>query len=203
MTCARGVIEKEYTFQVYDERIDKTISFRKATLERDLGRLHRWLNEPHVKPYWERDYPLPKFRKYLEDTLVDDHHTPYIGYLDHVPMSYWEAYWSVDDKLSAEYDARAADRGIHLLIGPPEFLGHGYATPLLEAMTRLQFQHSETNRIVSEPDIRNKRVHRVFENCGFKPDREIELESKDALLMICNRERFETEILSHRRTNNE
>lgn len=195
MTCAKGITTDGYNFQTYDNGIEKTISFRKASIDRDLGRLHRWLNEPHVQPYWQRDYPLPKFRRYLEESLADDHHTPYIGHLDHVPMSYWEAYWATDDDIADYYDAKPTDQGIHLLIGPREYLGHGYATPLLRSMMRFQFQHYETDRIVTEPDVRNDTVHRVFENCGFESQRTIELETKDALLMICRRERFETEIL--------
>lgn len=196
MTCAKGIIASEYDFQTYDDQIEKTISFRQASVERDLGRLHRWLGEPHVKPYWQRDYALPAFRKYLSESIADDHHTPYVGYLDHVPMSYWESYWAADDEISDYYDAKPTDQGIHLLIGPPEYLGHGYATPLLRAMTRLQFRHRDTDRIVTEPDVRNDRVISVFENCGFEPQREIELETKDALLMLCRRERFENDVLA-------
>lgn len=191
MVCANGILSGEYDFQTYDEHIGKTISFRQATVERDLGRLHCWLNEPHVKPYWQRDYILPKFRTYLEETIADDHHTPYIGYLDHVPMSFWEAYWAIDDPLADSYDARPTDRGVHLLIGPPEYLGHGYATPLLRAMTEFQFRHPETDRLVTEPDVRNEVVHSVFENVGYEPQRELSLESKDALLLYCHRERFD------------
>ncbi len=195
MTGPTGIVASEYDYQTRDSEIDKTISFRQVAMERDLGRLHRWLNEPHVLPYWQWNDPLPEFRKKLAEKLADSHQTPYVGHLDHVPMSYWESYWAADDDLADHYDAEPADQGIHLLIGVPEFVGHGYAEPLLRAMTAFQFLHDETERVVTEPDVRNEKVIHVFEKCGFEPQREIALPEKDALLMICERERFEQEVI--------
>ncbi len=186
-------IRTTYDHHVYDGCIDRTISFRPATRERDLGRLHRWLNREHVLPYWELDEPLPAFARAFEGKLADEHLVPYVGCLDHVPMSYWEAYWAAEDTLANHYDACPTDRGLHLLIGPPEYLGKGYAEPLLREMTALQFAHPDTERVVAEPDARNDRAIAVFEACGFEPRFEFEFpeEEKDALLVVCERDRFE------------
>lgn len=194
MTGPREAVSSEYSYRRYSEGIGKTIGFRQVSLERDIGRLHAWLNEPHVLPYWQQNDPLPQVRDTIAKRAANDDQTLYVGYLDHVPMSYWESYWAARDDISDYYDAQPADQGIHLLIGPPEYLGHGYATPLLKAMTAFQFQHPETQRIVTEPDVRNEKVIHVFENCGFEPQREIEMEEKDALLMTCHRETFESEV---------
>lgn len=190
MTDAASTVASGYDYQRYDARLGKTVAFRPVSLDRDLGRLHRWLNSDHVLPYWQLDEPLPQFREALAEKLADDHLAPYVGALDHVPMSYWERYWAVADRIAEHYDARSADQGIHLLVGPEEYLGRGYATPLLHAMTAFQFRHPETDRIVTEPDVRNETVIHVFENCGFEPRREIAMTEKDALLMVCTRERF-------------
>jgi RimJ/RimL family protein N-acetyltransferase len=170
---------------------DSTDEFRPAE-PRDLERLHAWLNSDHVLPYWQLDDPLPVFSEHLEEKLADDHMTPYIGCLDGVPMSYWESYWAADDVIANYCDPTPADQGIHLLIGPEEYLGHGYAEPLLRAMTAFQFRHHETDRVWTEPDVRNDVVVHVFEQVGFEPLREIEMEEagKTALLMECTRESF-------------
>ena len=193
MTGPGGVVAAPYDFQRYDPDIEKTVSLRPAEMA-DLGRLHAWLNEAHVLPYWRLDDPLPVFRDALAEKLADDHMTPYVGHLDHVPMSYWECYWAADDPVADHYDADPADQGVHLLIGPPEYLGEGYAAPLLRAVAAMQFRHGETDRIVAEPDVRNDVVHRVFERCGFERRREIAMDEKDALLMVCEHERFEREV---------
>lgn len=194
MTAHDTQIAADYDYHVADSRLDRTISFRRVTMERDLGRLHRWLGAEHVKPYWELDLSLPAFRDRLAEKLADPHLVPYVGYLDHVPMSYWEWYWAAEDDVATHYDARPTDRGLHLLIGPEEYLGRGYAEPLLRAAVDAQFRHLETDRVIAEPDARNDRVASVFEDCGFRLEREFHFEEagKDANLYVCERERFES-----------
>lgn len=193
MTCPREIVRSGYSFQTTNESIEKVISFREVSIDRDLGRLHTWLNSEHVLPYWQQNDPLPQVRDTIAGRAANEEQTLYIGYLDHTPMSYWESYWPSADRIAEYYDADPTDQGIHLLIGPPEYLGQGYATPLLKAMTTFQFQHPETRRIVTEPDVRNETAIHVFENCGFEPQREIELPDKTGLLMFCRRETFEAE----------
>ncbi|MFC4405503.1 GNAT family N-acetyltransferase [Haloarchaeobius iranensis] len=191
-------IRSNYVFQRYDRDIERTVSFRPASMERDLGRLHAWLGYDHVKPFWQLDLPLPEFRDRLAEKLADDHMTPYIGYVDHVPMSYWEVYWAAADDLANHYDADPADQGAHLLVGPPEYLDRGYATALIRALGIMQFSHPETERAVVEPDARNDVVIHVLRQCGFEPRKEFHFEEaeKDALLMVCEREAFEDALLA-------
>lgn len=198
MTGPDATIRADYDYQAHDPTIERTISFRQATLDRDLGRLHAWLASDHVKPYWQLDLPLPAFRDRLAGKLTDDHLTPYVGCLDHVPMSYWECYWAAADDVANHYDAEPADQGVHLLIGPEEYLGRGYAVPLMRAVVGMQFRHPETDRIVAEPDARNEHVIHVFERCGFEPRRRFRFDEadKDAVLMVCDRTRFETDVLA-------
>lgn len=186
-----------YDYQRYDAERDRTVSLRPATRERDLGRLHAWFGYDHVKPYWQLDLPPAEFRERFAEKLADDHLTPYVGCLDHVPMSYWECYRAADDDVANHYDADPADRGVHLLIGPPEYLGRGYALPLMRAVVAMQFENADAERVIAEPDARNDRAIRVFERCGFEPETEFHFEEaeKDAVLMVCERERFEADVL--------
>lgn len=197
MTGPDAIIATDYDYQSYDRSIEKTIALRQASLERDLGRLHAWLGSEHVKPYWELDLSLPTFRDRVAAKLADDHLTPYIGCLDHVPMSYWECYWADDDDVANYYDADPTDQGVHLLIGPEEYLGHGYALPLMRAVVTLQFRHPTTDRVIAEPDVHNEHVIHLFEQCGFEPRKEFHFDEaeKDALLLVCERERFESRVL--------
>lgn len=177
-------------YEIHDETINKTIAFRSVTLEEDLHRIHRWMNEPHVIPFWKLNFSLEKIQAHLEKALGDKHQTLYIGMLDGVPMSYWESYWAIDDIIGNYYPAEKADQGIHLLIGETVFLGKGYALPLLRAMTKFQFQHSETSKIITEPDARNAKMIHVFKRCGFEFQKEVDLPDKTGALMFCHRENF-------------
>lgn len=187
MTGPREIVSSDYSYFTAETGIDKTIGFREVDLDRDLGRLHSWLNSEHVLPYWQQDDPLPVVRDTIAERAAKDDQTLYIGYLDHTPMSYWEAYWPSRDRIGEYYDADPADQGIHLLIGPREYLGEGYAAPLIGAMVAFQFRHAETERIVTEPDVRNDRAIRAFEKSGFESEREIELPEKTGRLMIRRR----------------
>lgn len=191
-------IRSDYVFQRYDREIERTISFRPAAMDRDLGRLHAWLGYDHVTEFWSLDLPLPAFRDHLAGKLAEAHLTPMIGYLDHVPMSYWEVYWPSEYELDAYYDAEPGDRAGHLLIGPPEYVQNGYAKALWRAMGCMVFANPGTDRVVGEPDVDNEVVIHLLEECGFEPVREFYFEEadKDALLMVCEQETFEETMLA-------
>ncbi|MBO8164005.1 MAG: acetyltransferase [Brevibacillus sp.] len=181
---------ESYPFQTNDPRIGKTIAFRKVSLEQDFERLYAWHHEPHVIPYWNLNVSREKYLAHLEAFLANPNQTLYIGMLDGVPMSYFEAYWVKGDIIGEYYDAHPADQGIHLLIGPPEYVGKGYALPLLQAMVRFLLKHAETEKIVAEPDIRNKKMIHIFEKCGFTFQKEVPLPDKTGALMFCSRQDF-------------
>lgn len=183
--------QPDIVFEIYDSTICQTIAFRLVSLEQDLPLIHNWMNQPHVIPFWHLALSLEDMHKHLEKAIADTHQTLYIGMLNGVPMSYWEAYWSANDIVAQHYAADPADQGIHLFIGEPEFLGKGYALPLLRAMTHFQLQHTETQKIVAEPDIRNYKMIHVFERCGFEFQKAIALPDKTAALMFCDRTQFQ------------
>lgn len=178
-------------YESYDGTIQRTIGFREATDE-DVELVHKWMNEEHVYPFWNLNISIDRFKNHFQKALADAHQTLYIGMVDGEVMSYWESYWVKGDVLEKFYQAGAQDQGVHLLIGEKDFLGAGYALPLLRAMVRFQFQHAQTTKVVAEPDIRNEKMIHIFEQCGFTPIAPVTLPDKKALLMFCEREDFET-----------
>ncbi|MGI8315603.1 GNAT family N-acetyltransferase [Halobacillus mangrovi] len=177
-------------FECYDKKLNQRISFRKVTFE-DVGKIHKWMNEDHVHPYWNLNIPLESFKEHLKKALADSHQTLYMGLVDQQVMSYWEAYWVRGDVVEKTYSSSPYDQGVHLLIGERAFLGKGYSLPLLREMVRFQFQNLNTKKVVAEPDIRNEKMIHVFKKCGFKPVKPIQLPDKTGLLMFCDREEFE------------
>ncbi len=190
MSPTNTITQPKPTYQTFDPDINKHITFRPLILDQDLSFLHNWMNQPHVIPFWNLALTLDQMRNHLEKTLADTHQTLYIGCLDGVPMSYWESYWASEDRIAQYYSAHPTDQGIHLLIGEPDYLGKGYALPLLRAMTTFQFQHPDTQKIITEPDSRNAKMIHIFKRCSFKPQTNIQLPEKQATLMFCHRQTF-------------
>ncbi|BAB06340.1 GNAT family N-acetyltransferase [Halalkalibacterium halodurans] len=182
--------DKLAPFEVFDHVVNKKLSFRHVTMD-DVDMLHSWMHEEHVIPYWKLNIPLVDYKKHLQTFLNDDHQTLMVGAINGVPMSYWESYWVKEDIIANYYPFEEHDQGIHLLIGPQEYLGQGLIYPLLLAIMQQKFQEPDTNTIVAEPDRRNKKMIHVFKKCGFQPVKEVELPDKIGLLMKCEQNVFE------------
>jgi len=184
-------VEQKFPYERYDAVSEKIISFRHVKIADDLNRLHSWMHEEHVIPFWNLTISLENYRIHLEKFIQDDHQTLLIGELDGVPMSYWESYWVKDDIIGEYYEFDEYDQGIHLLIGEKEFLGKGLIYPLLLTILYKKFQVSNTKQVIAEPDIRNEKMIHVFKKCGFQAVKEVELPDKTGLLMSCERKVFE------------
>jgi acetyl CoA:N6-hydroxylysine acetyl transferase len=184
-------VEQKFPYERYDAVSEKMILFRHVKIGEDLNRLHSWMHEKHVIPFWNLDISLEKYRLHLEKFMQDDHQTLLIGELNGVPMSYWESYWVKDDMIGKYYEFDEYDQGIHLLIGEKEFLGKGLIYPLLLTILYKKFQVSNTNQVIVEPDIRNEKMIHVFKKCGFQAVKEVVLPDKKGLLMRCDRKVFE------------
>ncbi|MFC3882127.1 GNAT family N-acetyltransferase [Bacillus songklensis] len=184
-------VKQRYPFERYDSIIKKVISFRHVSMKEDLERLHSWMHEEHVIPFWNLNISLADYTVHLQKFLQDDHQTLLVGELEGVPMSYWESYWVKGDMIGNYYEFDEYDQGIHLLVGPSEFLGKGLIYPLLMTILHKKLQVPETRKIIAEPDIRNGKMIHVFKKCGFQPVKEVELPDKTGLLMVCERDVFE------------
>jgi len=174
-----------------DPTIGKVISFRLLDKKRDLELLWRWMNRPHVVPQWKMAKPIEDIAAYIDGNLADPHQDPYVGFIDGVPMSYWEAYWAKDDVLGRYYSAHEKDRGWHMLVGEPSFFGRGIAPAIIRAFTRFLFlDDPKTQKVVGEPSVEAKRLLFYASACAFEEQGEIDLPDKRAKLMFCYRQKF-------------
>ncbi|WP_028775959.1 GNAT family N-acetyltransferase [Shimazuella kribbensis] len=177
-------------FSLFDMEQKKAISFRQVNVTQDLDMLFGWMHEPHVIPFWNLAVSYDAYKKHLQQFLNDPHQMLHIGSLNEVPMSYWETYWAKDDIIGETYHVHSSDQGIHLLLGPPDYIGKGYALPLLKTMIYRLFLYEKTEKIIAEPDIRNEKMIYIFKKCGFEVQTIVKLPDKHAALMFCYREPF-------------
>ncbi|MQY15363.1 N(6)-hydroxylysine O-acetyltransferase [Streptomyces sp. RB5] len=154
---------------------------------RDLPLLHRWMNDPRVNAYWGLAGAPARVTAHLRDRYAAGC-IPCLGLLDGRPMSYWEIYRADLDPLSAHYEARPYDMGLHLLIGSPADRGRGLGSLLLRVVTGLVLDaRPHCERVVAEPDIRNAPCVGALLDAGFRHHGELTLPDKRAALMVRER----------------
>ncbi|MFI9364195.1 GNAT family N-acetyltransferase [Kitasatospora sp. NPDC053057] len=159
-------------------------------LPADLELLTGWMNDPEVDEFWALAGPPAVTERHLRAQLDGDGRSvPCLGLLDGAPMSYWEVYRADLDPLARHYPARPHDTGVHLLLGPAASRGRGLGARLLDALAEMIFrQFPDCERVVAEPDVRNRRSVRAFERAGFRAAAELDLPDKRAALMIRDRD---------------
>ncbi|MFF0414937.1 GNAT family N-acetyltransferase [Kitasatospora sp. NPDC004745] len=158
-------------------------------LPADLDLLTGWMNDPEVDAFWDLAGPPATTERHVRAQLHGDGRSvPCLGLLDGTPMSYWEVYRADLDPLARHYPARPHDTGLHLLLGPAESRGRGLGAVLLAAVADLVLhRRPRCERVLAEPDVRNRRSVRAFERAGFRTAAELDLPDKRAALMVRSR----------------
>lgn len=179
---------------------------RPLSRETDLAMVWRWWNADHVRGKWSmgirlgpprpEGYSVLDLTRYLERLLAGDSHVlPVIGMLDGVDMSYIEVYDVGASPLADHPDLASNDRGIHLIIGEPDFIGKGLVTAIGMPLVAWQFAtHPRAERVVVEPDAKNARAIRAAQNAakdaGVQERANVQLKHKVATLLFVERSSF-------------
>ncbi|MFJ3716765.1 GNAT family N-acetyltransferase [Streptomyces sp. NPDC090057] len=167
-----------------------TFTLRPLDPPEDAGLLHGWVTHPKAAFWMMRDArPEDVERAYLE-IAADEHHHALLGLRDGEPVFLMEKYDPAHRELVGLYEPRPGDVGMHFLVAPTDTPVHGFTRAVITAVMTHLFEDPATERVVVEPDVRNKAVHALNEAVGFVPEREIRKPEKRALLSFCTRERF-------------
>lgn len=155
------------------ERIDpKAIVFRRLRIE-DLPLLVRWLNEPHVREWYDRDRDVslvavteryaPKIRreKPTDSYLVFYQEKP-VGYIQTYLVNDYPEYGpflGLNDDLAA---------GIDLFIGEPSLVGRGLGSNMVRKFVdEVVFADPRVNICTIGPEPGNSRAIHAYEKAGF------------------------------------
>ncbi|MBA4496120.1 GNAT family N-acetyltransferase [Paenactinomyces guangxiensis] len=181
---------KDLLFYSYVPDLQQTISVRYLSYEKDLLLLHEWMQSPHIAPFWQLNIPLEEFKSYLTRSLNMQHRTHYLVFLDDMPVSYMMSYVVKEELIRDYYEYEEDDIGGHFVIGPRSFLSPVYIIPIVRSMITYLFKNRGVNKVVVEPDVRNRIVVPALKQCGFKDCGRIQLPHKKAYLMVCDRNDF-------------
>jgi aminoglycoside 6'-N-acetyltransferase len=148
--------------------------------EHDLARVVEWLNQPHVREWWDPDGPEPTSEQVRRDygsypsatshgvaCIIEDRGNP-VGFLQFYPWSE-ETEYAARVGIIVEPTAWAFD----VFIGDPGAVGTGVATRALELVCRHLVDERGATSVVIVTETGNVRAHHVYEKLGFRKTQEI------------------------------
>jgi RimJ/RimL family protein N-acetyltransferase len=157
----------------------------------DFEVLYSWMHQPHIAPFWKLNVNRDDFQAYLTRTLEASHKRVFLCFLDQKPAGYLIAYSIQHDPIKEYYQAEHGDLGMHLLIGPREWLNRDHGLMIARAMTAFLMEKYSCSRIIGEPDSRNRIVIPILKEMGGYVADTIYLPHKKATLIIGEKERFQ------------
>jgi aminoglycoside 6'-N-acetyltransferase len=134
----------------------------------------RWLNEPHVREWWNPDEANATVELVRRDygrytdassqnvvAFIEDHGRP-VGFVQFYPWSL-EREYCAKVGISVEPSAWAFD----VFIGEPDAVGTGVATRALDLVCRHLIAERGASAVVIVTETSNVRAHHVYEKLGF------------------------------------
>jgi siderophore synthetase component len=159
------------------------LRFRPVDPDADAELLHAWVTHPKAVYWMMQDAAVDDVR--AEYTRLD----AYLGLLDGEPRCLYERYDPAVE-LAGIHASRPGDVGMHVLAAPTGTPLPGFTRAVFRAVLDELFADPATRRVVVEPDVRNRAVHRLNALMGFRPQRVVQLPAKRALLSTLTREQY-------------
>ncbi|TXJ85143.1 N-acetyltransferase [Streptomyces lavendulae] len=169
---------------------DLTFAFRPVDPLADAELLHSWITHPKAAFWMMQDARLEDIERAYMEIAADEHQHALLGLRDGVPAFLLEKYDPAHRELVGLYEPRPGDVGMHFLTPATDTPEHGFTKAVITAVMAHLFEDPAVERVVVEPDVRNKAVHALNAAVGFVPEREIQKPEKEALLSFCTREQF-------------
>ena len=154
---------------------DERVRVRRMHADDDeYALMARWLNEPHVREWWNPDETDAGVELVRRDygTYTDPGSTSVVAFIEDRgrPVGFVQFYpWSLEGEyctkvgISVEPSAWAFD----VFIGEPDALGTGLATHALELVCRHLIDERGASAVVIVTETTNVRAHHVYEKLGF------------------------------------
>ncbi len=153
-------------------------AFREMTAD-DLPMIRRWLDAPHVRDWWgdpAEQYALVSGD--LDEPAMDQYIVSAdgraFGYLQCYDLTAWNSGFGEQPK---------GTRGIDLFIGEADMIERGHGSAMLRAFADERLKRGAP-RVVTDPDPRNLRALRAYENAGFARVGIVDTPDGPSLLMV-------------------
>jgi len=141
----------------------------------DYELLARWLNESHVREWWDPDDPPATADTVRSDygayTEPEDPTTACIVELDGRTVGYLQFYpWSADEEYARTVGLELMDGewGLDILIGEPDLIGIGIGSRVVDVLCSYLTRERGAPSIALVTETTNTRAHRAYERVGFR-----------------------------------
>lgn len=156
----------------------------KPLQEPDLNLLCHWLNEPHVKEWWDdhlTDEAIKsKYKKRIGDTIV----VPFIVLLNDKPIGFIQYYYA--NKVGDGWWPNEVEEtiGIDQFIGEKNLINRGIGTKMLHTFVDGLSRNYNIKKFITDVAPKNLRAIRCYEKVGFVFAKKIMTPDGLAYLMI-------------------
>ena len=152
--------------------------------EEHLSLFRQWLNQPHVKEFWQETEDDEKLKTKFITELPNRGVHSYIIQLDGKNIGYIQYYNT--QKVGGGWweNEKPGTFGVDLLIGDPAYVGKGLGSKIIkEFIAFMKAEEKSIQSFIIDPDPKNKRAIRAYEKVGFVSEGEIITPGGKALLM--------------------
>lgn len=170
-----------------------TVLLRKMVLDEDAPLLHDWFSRDYARFWGLQGKTVEEIREKFAGIEASGTCDVIFGILVSTGerLFMFQSYDVHVDELSRHYPVQAGDRGFHLMLGPVEKPLPAAAYHTFRAIATWIFRDPSVQRLVGEPDIRNRKVLLRLVQSGFEFGRVIHLRYKTAVMIYMTRAAFE------------
>jgi RimJ/RimL family protein N-acetyltransferase len=151
---------------------EHSIKFRRLKLE-DLPLMHKWLNEPHVHEWYDKDKQntLEEITSRYAPKIKEEKPTDcYIVLYVNKPVGYIQTYkvndWPEFGNYVGVGDGTAS---VDLFIGDSSCMGKGFGSLMLKKfLSEIVFNDEKIAKCIIGPEPKNTRAINAYKKVGFK-----------------------------------
>ncbi|MEM6532142.1 MAG: GNAT family N-acetyltransferase [Myxococcota bacterium] len=162
----------------------------------DMGTVHSWVRQDYARFWGMHGLSLEQVTEGYREIVAPADVEAFLGHFDDAAAFLIETYHPSLAPFAGHYDAAASDRGMHVLVAPPDRPIRGFTRAVFCTVMDFLFDDAQVRRVVVEPDARNDKIRALNRFAGFVELKEIDIEAtatapgKRAMLSICTREAY-------------
>ncbi|MBU2996780.1 GNAT family N-acetyltransferase [Cellulophaga baltica] len=174
-----------------------SISIRPFKVNEDSVFLHNWVIQEYAV-FWEmQNATLQDVEDEYTKLTVPKDYDVFVGVFNNKPAFVLEKYNPKKDIINQFYNPRDSDSGVHIIVAPPsEPITANFTWFMFRAIMDFTFANSSIDRILVEPDIRNKKMFALCQRIGFTLGEVVELPHKTAQLAFLTKANYQQKINS-------